>query len=187
MLGESAARLSWCYAAFELDPDVPPEGVDARAYLAGKYPPDMVEAMHGRLMRIAREEGLAFRDFSEQTVRPSTFDGHRLLAAALRDDVVRQQALADALFAAHWVRGENVGLPDVLETAATAAGMPPGWAEGVLGGVDFAAAVRAEEHLASDLGIRAVPTFVMGDRLMVSGAQSAAVLADAVREALRIV
>ena len=134
MLGESAARLSWRCAAFELDPNVPPEGVDARAYMAGNYPPDMVEAMHGRLMRIAREEGLAFRDFSEQTVRPNTFDGHRLLAAALRDGVARQQALAGELFAAHWVRGENVGLPDVLVTAATTAGMPRERAEGVLGG-----------------------------------------------------
>jgi predicted DsbA family dithiol-disulfide isomerase len=186
MLGESAARLSWRCAAFELDPNVPPEGVDARAYMAGNYPPDMVEAMHGRLMRIAREEGLAFRDFSEQTVRPNTFDGHRLLAAALRDGVARQQALAGELFAAHWVRGENVGLPDVLVTAATTAGMPRERAEGVLGGKDFAAAVRAEERLAFDLGIRAVPTFVIDERLRVSGAQSPAVLADAVREALRI-
>jgi len=39
--------------------------------------------------------------------------------------------------------------------------------------------VRAEDRLASDLGIRAVPTFVIADRLMVSGAQSPQVLADA--------
>jgi predicted DsbA family dithiol-disulfide isomerase len=186
ILGEGAAQLSWRYAAFELDPNVPPEGVDARVYLAGKYPADMVAAMHGRLTRIAGEEGLPIRDFGEQSVRPNTFDGHRLLAAALHDGVTRQQALADELFAAHWVRGENVGLPDVLATAATAAGMPREWAEGVLGGEDFAAAVRAEERLASDLGIHAVPTFVVADRLMVSGAQPPSVLADTVREALGI-
>jgi predicted DsbA family dithiol-disulfide isomerase len=185
-LGESAAQVSWRYAAFELDPDVPREGVDARVYLAGKYPPDQVEAMHGRLTRIAREEGLPLRDFAGQSVRPNTFDGHRLLAAALHDGVARQQALADELFAAHWVRGENVGLADVLVTAATAAGMPPEWAQDVLGGEDSATAVHAEERLASELGIRAVPTFVIADRLMVSGAQSPAVLAGAVREALGI-
>jgi len=184
LLGESATQPSWRYAAFELDPDVPPEGVDGAAYLSAKYPPDMVEAMHGRLLRIARQEGLPFRDLAEQSVRPNTFDGHRLLTAAQRDGGARQQALADALFAAHWVRGENVGLPDVLATAATAAGMPPGWAEDVLGGDDFAAEVRAEERLASHLGIHAVPTFVIADRLMVSGAQPPAVLADAVREAM---
>jgi predicted DsbA family dithiol-disulfide isomerase len=61
--------------------------------------------------------------------------------------------------------------------------MPTAAVDAVLNGDDYAAAVRAEERLASDLGIRAVPTFVIADRLMVSGAQSPQVLADAVRQA----
>ena len=180
MLGESAAQVSWRYAAFELDSNVPHGGVDARAYMEGRYAPDMVEAMHERLARIAREEGLSF---GAQSIRPNTFDAHRLLAAALHDGAVQQQALADELFAAHWARGENVGHAAVLADAAAAAGMAAGSADAVLGGDDYAAAVRAEEHLAADLGIRAVPTFVIADRLMVSGAQPPQVLAQAVREA----
>jgi len=183
MLGGTAAQVSWRYAAFELDPNVPREGVDARAYLEGRYAPDVVEAMHERLARIAREEGLPFRDRGAQPVRPNTFDAHRLLTAALHDGAESQQALADELFAAHWARGENVGLAAVLAAAATAAGMPAARAEAVLGGGDYAAAVRAEEQVAADLGVHAVPTFVIADRLAVSGAQPPQVLADAVREA----
>ncbi len=118
-----------------------------------------------------------------QSVRPNTFDAHRLLTAALHDGAALQQALADELFAAHWSRGQNVGLGAVLAEAAEAVGMPVGSADAVLGGDDYAAEVRTEERLASDLGIRAVPTFVIADRLMVSGAQSPRVLADAVRQA----
>ena len=160
LLGDAAAEVSWRYAAFELDPNVPREGVDARAYMQGKYPPAMMAEMHERLADIARREGLPF---GVQPVRPNTFDAHRLLAAALHHGEALQQALADELFAAHWNRGQNVGLGSVLAAAA--------------------AAVRAEERLASDLGIHAVPTFVIADRLMVSGAQSPQVLADAVRQA----
>jgi predicted DsbA family dithiol-disulfide isomerase len=183
MLGDTAAQVSWRYGAFELDPNVPHEGVDARAYMEGRYAPDMVEAMHERLARIAREEGLPFRDLGAQSVRPNTFDAHRLLTAALQEGAEFQQALADELFAAHWARGENVGLATVLAAAAAVAGMPIERAEAVLGGDDYAAAVRAEEHLAANLGIHAVPTFVIADRLMVSGAQPSQVLAQAVREA----
>jgi len=61
--------------------------------------------------------------------------------------------------------------------------MPASAADAVLNGDDYAAEVRAEERLASDLGIHAVPTFVIADRLMVSGAQSPQVLADAIRQA----
>ena len=183
LLGEAAAQVSWRYGAFELDPNVPPEGVDARAYMKGRYPPDLVEEMHERIARIARNEGLPLGDFGAQAVRPNTFDAHRLLAAALGDGPARQQALADELFAAYWSRGENVGLAAVLGGAASAAGMPAAAVAAVLGGDDQAGAVRAEQRLAAELGIRAVPTFVIADRLMVSGAQSPQVLADAVRQA----
>ena len=181
MLGDTAAQVSWRYAAFELDPNVPREGLDVRAYMEGRYPPAMMAEMHERLARIARQEGLPF---GAQPLRPNTFDAHRLLTAALHDGVALQQALADELFAAHWSRGENVGLEAVLAAAAAAVGMPSDRAEAVLNGDDYAAEVRAEERLASDRGIHAVPTFVIADRLMVSGAQSPQVLADAVREAL---
>jgi predicted DsbA family dithiol-disulfide isomerase len=180
LLGDVAAQVSWRYAAFELDPNVPPEGVEARAYMQGKYPPAMMAEMQERLAHIARQEGLPF---GAQAVRPNTFDAHRLLGAAMHDGAALQQALADELFAAHWSRGENVGLAGVLADAAAAVGMPASAADAVLNGDDYAAEVRAEERLASDLGIHAVPTFVIADRLMVSGAQSPQVLADAIRQA----
>ena len=74
--------------------------------MQGRYPPAMMAEMHERLARIARQEGLPF---GAQSVRPNTFDAHRLLTAALHDGVALHQALADELFAAHWSRGENVG------------------------------------------------------------------------------
>jgi len=180
LLGDAAAEVSWRYAAFELDPNVPREGVDARAYMQGKYPPAMMAEMHERLAGIARQEGLPF---GAQPVRPNTFDAHRLLTAALHHGVALQQTLADELFAAHWSRGQNVGLGAVLAAAAAAVGVPAAGVDAALNSDDCAAAVRAEERLASDLGIHAVPTFVIADRLMVSGAQSPQVLADAIRQA----
>ncbi len=180
LLGAAAAQVSWRYAAFELDPNVPHEGVEARVYMQGKYPPAMVAEMQERLAQIARQEGLPF---GAQAVRPNTFAAHRLLGAALHDGAALQQALADELFAAHWSRGENIGLSGVLAAAAAAVGMPASAVDAVLNGHDQAAEVRAEERLATVLGIHAVPTFVIADRLMVSGAQSPQVLADAVRQA----
>jgi predicted DsbA family dithiol-disulfide isomerase len=44
--------------------------------------------------------------------------------------------------------------------------------------------VRAEERRAQESGIRAVPTFVIGGRFAVSGAQPPEALARAVRHAL---
>jgi predicted DsbA family dithiol-disulfide isomerase len=184
LLGESAAQVSWRYGAFELDPTVPAEGIDAQEHLKGKYAPHLIAEMNERLAGIAHDEGLPLRDLGAPSVRPNTFDAHRLLAAALPDGVARQQALGDELFAAYWARGENVGLRDVLADAAAAAGLSPELVATVLDGDDYAVAVRAEERLAADLGIRAVPGFVIADRFLVSGAQPPAALAEAVRKAL---
>ncbi len=122
-LGADAQAFAWRYGAFELDPGVPPEGVDRDAYMAGRYDPATVKAMGERLAQIARREGLQMADPATLRVRPSTFAAHRLMTAALEAGVGVQQALGDALFAAYWGRGEDIGDHGVLAAAAQAAGM----------------------------------------------------------------
>ncbi len=163
---------------------MPPEGVDRDAYMSARHDPAAVRAMGERLRRIAADEGLQMGDPATLTVRPSTFAAHRLMTAALRTGADVQQLLGDALFAAHWSRGENVGDHAVLAAAARAAGMDGAAAAALLAGDELAAEVRAEEHEASLLGIHAVPTFVFADRFTVSGAQEPALLAQAARQAL---
>jgi predicted DsbA family dithiol-disulfide isomerase len=183
-LGADAEAFTWRYGAFELDPNVPPEGMDRDAYLHGRYDAATVKAMGERLAQIARREGLQMADPGALAVRPNTFAAHRLMTAALEAGVDVQQALGDALFAAHWGRGEDVGDRGVLATAARAAGMDAAVSVELLAGDAFAADVRAQEREAAQSGIRAVPTFVFDGRSAVSGAQDPEVLAQTARQAL---
>ena len=184
LLGADAEAFTWRYAAFELDPNVPPEGMDRDAYMAGRYDPAAVKAMGERLGQIARREGLQLADPATLTVRPNTFAAHRLMTAALEVGVRVQQALGDALFAAYWSRGEDIGDHRVLAAAAEAAGMDGVTAAELLAGDAFAVDVRAQEREAARSGIRAVPTFVFDNHAAVSGAQDPAALAAAARRAL---
>jgi predicted DsbA family dithiol-disulfide isomerase len=183
-LGDLAAEVRWRYGAFELDPTVPAEGVDARAYLEAKYDATTVAEIHSRLAGVAAAEGLPLRDMDAQAMRPNTFAAHRLLTAALEAGSDVQQALADGLFRAYWAEGRDVGDLDVLADVAEAAGLPGARALDVLAGDDFADDVRAEERRALESGIHAVPTFVIGRRVAISGAQPPEALALAVRHAL---
>jgi len=179
-----AAEVEWRYGAFELDPTIPVEGVDARAYLEAKYDAAMVEEIHSRLASVAAGEGLPLRDLEAQAMRPNTFAAQRLLTAALEFGPSVQQALADGLFHAYWAEGRDIGDHEVLAGLAEAAGVPAARVADVLAGGDYAAEVRAEERRAQESGIHAVPTFVIDGRFAVSGAQPPEALARAVRHAL---
>jgi len=183
-LGADAEAFTWRYRAFELDPNVPPEGIDRDVYMHGRYDAAAVKAMGESLAQIARREGLQMADPATQALRPNTFAAHRLMTAALEAGVGVQQALGDALFAAHWGRGEDIGDRGVLVAAAQAAGMDAAVSVELLAGDAFAADVRAQEREAAQSGIHAVPTFVFDGRSAVSGAQDPEVLAQTARRAL---
>jgi predicted DsbA family dithiol-disulfide isomerase len=149
--------------------------------------------MAGHLGDAAAADGLPLLDLRTLERRPSTFLAHRLLAGALEEgedeegDVVRrslQQRVGLGLLAAYWARGEDVGDREVVERIGEAVGMP---AERVVAALDddlTATSVRLEESRAAELGIRAVPTFVFGGRIAVSGAQQPQALVDAARRVL---
>ena len=180
--------LTWRFAAFELDPTVPPEGMAFAPYLEGKYGPGVIEGMAARLGEAAAADGLPLVDLRDLERRSSTFLAHRLLLGALEDaedaEQTLQQRLGLGLLSAYWARGEDVGDRAVLEDLAEAAGMPAERVAAALDGDLTATAVRRDERRAAELGIRAVPTFVFGGRFAVSGAQSPVALADAARRAL---
>ncbi len=183
-LGAAAARVTWRYGAFELDPGVPPQGADAGEYLAARYDATTVAAIQARLADVFAAEGLPVRNLAAQVRRPNTFAAHRLLTAALADGPEVQHAVGDGLFRAHWVDGADVGEPEVLVAIARRAGVPEARAREALSDDRFAAAARGEERRAHEAGIHAVPTFVLGGQLTVTGAQPPAALAAAVRQAL---
>ncbi len=179
--------MTWRYGAFELDPSVPAEGVDAAEYLARKYDATVVDSINERLRAIADSEGLPMAGSPVSGVRPNTFNAHRLLTAALAEGgEAVQQALADGLFRACWAQGRDTGDVEVLVELAGEAGLGADRAREILVGNDYAEAVRAEERAAREAGITAVPTFVLDGRLAVSGAQPSAVLAAAVRRAAEL-
>ena len=176
--------MGWRYGAFELDPTIPAEGVAARAHLEARYDAATVQSIYRRLAAVAAAEGLPLLDMAELRVRPNTFAAHRLMTEALARRPGTQQAMADALFAAYWAQGRDIGDHEVLVDVAAASGISATRAREVLAGDEHAAAVREEERQARQAGIRAVPTFVLDRRLAVSGAQAPEALAGAVRQAL---
>ena len=154
---------------FQLNPDMPPEGVDKRAYLADRFGgAHKVDAVHDRLREVARENGVALDPDVPKRI-PNTLDAHRLIHWAGLEG--RQTPLVAALFRAYWKEGRDIGNRAVLADIAAAAGMDRAVTLRLLESEADADDIRARDQDARRKGVTAVPTFLVAKTYVVSGAQ----------------
>jgi predicted DsbA family dithiol-disulfide isomerase len=159
------------YRAFELDASVPAGGMDLAEYLAHKFGgAGAVERAHDRLSHAGADVDIDFRWQGKRRV--NTFDAHRLAAWAQRAAGSEARAAVEQrLFRAYFT--DNVDISDHAALAGLAGevGLDEALAAAALAAGDDADTVRAEEAQATELGISAVPTFVIAGRWAIPGAQ----------------
>jgi predicted DsbA family dithiol-disulfide isomerase len=171
--------------AFQLNPNLPAEGVERAGYLERKFGgAERAREIYARVTDAGREVGLAF-DFDRIERQPNTLDAHRLIAWAQQRDPKAINALLERLFAAYFTEGVDIGKPDELARLAGEAGYDRGEAAKLLAGDTGRREVTAAEEQARRLGITGVPLFIFNQRLAVSGAQPPEVLLDAMAQAER--
>ncbi|MGG5807935.1 DsbA family oxidoreductase [Falsiroseomonas sp. CW058] len=164
---------------FQLNPDMPEEGVERDAYRAAKFGSlDRSRELDAQVAEAGRAAGLSFRhDLMRRT--PNTVAAHRVIRAAEAAGV--QHAVAEALFRAYFQQGRDIGDAATLDEVAAGAGLP-GMAA-MLAGDEGRDAVLAEDMAARRGGITGVPSFLMDRHLLFSGAMPGPRMADAFRRA----
>jgi predicted DsbA family dithiol-disulfide isomerase len=172
--------VSW--RPFQLDPTIPPEGMDRKTYMLGKFgSEERLREAHARIVPLGEADGIDFA-FDAIKVSPNTLDAHRVIrwAGSAGSDV--QNKLVRSLFRAYFERGENVGDHAVLTQAAKEAGMDAAVVETLLASDADREAVANEAATASRMGITGVPCFLFESKYAVMGAQDSSTLADAIRQ-----
>ncbi len=165
---------------FELNPDMPPEGENIVDHVIRKYGITVEDSERNRTMLAEIGQGLGFTfNISPERRIYNTFDAHRVLHWA--GEQGRQQALNMALFREYFTEGNNPSDPEVLRRAAGSVSLDADEAAAIAASDRYADAVRAEERLYQDAGISAVPTFIVNERYMISGAQEPEMLVKAFR------
>jgi predicted DsbA family dithiol-disulfide isomerase len=160
---------------FELNPDVPVEGVDRETYMAAKMPDQArLQQAHAELERLGEASGIRFR-FELISRIPNTRRSHLLIAHAARSGL--QAAIKDRLMRAYFEEGCDIGDPDELVRLAIEVGLNASESRNVLilrSGQD--GVVAAERH-AAVLGITGVPTYIFDGQYTISGAQEVGIFA----------
>ena len=171
-------KITW--HPFQLNPDMPPEGVDRDEYVRRKFGPERAGQVYGRITAVGMEVGIPF-DFAKVTRQPNTLAAHSLIALAI--DAGKQDAVVEAFFRAFFLEGRDLTSAETLAGIAVGAGLDEGDVKAFLGSADARAHIEAEDKQAREIGVEGVPFFIFNRRLAVSGAQAPEVLLEAMLEA----
>jgi len=157
------------WRAFQLNPGMPAEGMDRKAYIDAKFgSAERSRAIYDTVRAAGAGEGISFA-FDRIKRTPNTLQSHRLIRFAGGQD--RQDETLEALFRAYFLEGRNIGDRAVLADVAEKAGLDRDEAEDYLAGDADAEAVLGEDALARRAGINGVPCFIFNGRFALSGAQ----------------
>lgn len=166
---------------FELNPDMPKEGMDRREYVEAKFGSiDNARTIYDRITEAGRDEGIAF-DFSRLSRTPNTFDAHRLIWLAGSEG--RGDTVKDALFRAYFFDAADIGDHTVLIELAVACGLDRDRVAAMLDSEEGIETVRYLEQVAHSMGVSGVPFFIFDGRVAVSGAQPPETFLEAIAKA----
>lgn len=163
-------QIRW--RAFQLNSDMPADGMLRKNYLAAKFGNRYrSDKIYEHVRRIGKTLGIAF-EFDRIQRMPNTVNAHRLVRLA--DDYGQASHIVETLFAAYFLHGLDIGNIDVLVTLGADAGLDKKETESYLRSNEDKADVREEDLHARQLGIQGVPCFMFDNQYILSGAQEPA-------------
>ena len=181
----SPVQLSW--RPYMLDPTVPIEGADYKAYMKNKFgggPNDKFKAMREMLEEKGPSVGIDFK-FDNISRRPNTLNAHRLIKWAQNNEDAGTE-VSEKLFEAFFKDGEDIGNVSVLSRIAGEVGLDEDLTQTLLDGEQDVKAVQEEIMFFRGLGISGVPTFIYNGQFAVQGAQDPDVHLDAMKKAAEV-
>lgn len=158
-------QITW--HPFRLDPQMPAGGMDRIGYLRARLGPRAEDASRA----VAERAAALGLDLNPSPRQPDTTDAHRLMHWAGLEGA--QTRVMSGLLRAHWQEGRDIGDASELAGIAAAAGMDAGLVTRLLASDADRDEIAARERHARERGISSVPTFILANRHVITGAQPA--------------
>ena len=169
------------YRCFELDPTA---GRDIKyniyESLAKKYGMSIAQAKANtqNMVQMAKESGLDYQ--MDTLILTNTFDAHRLTMYAKTKGLMKE--MVERILRAHFSESKHIGDHQTLTEMAVEVGLDREAVEKILASDEMADAVRADERLAQQYGISAVPFFLINKKYALTGAQPTDVIVQALKK-----
>jgi predicted DsbA family dithiol-disulfide isomerase len=169
LLAQDDLHFDVMWHPFQLNPDMPVEGVARQAYREQKFGgPEKAKAIDDRITATAATVGLEFH-LDRLTRTPNTVNSHRLIRMAGEESV--QDTVVEALFKAYFCEGADIGDAEILAGVGGVGGLDPDAVFKMLKSEEHRREVLAGDQMARNAGISGVPSFALQGHVLFSGAQ----------------
>ena len=167
------------WLSFQLNPDLPDEGIPREEYLERKFGPGHSHS-YARVAGVGKDVGIGFA-FDHIRVQPNTLNAHRLMIYGAKQG--REDEVAENLFRAYFLEGANLTDKAELASIGERAGLDRAALAAYLASEDDREIVLRADLDARRAGINSVPFFVFNRRIAVSGAEAPETLLQAMLDA----
>ena len=176
---ELAFDVRW--RPFELNPDLPIEGISRRDYRTAKFGSwERSLALDAEVRAAGAGDGLDFRHALQERT-PNTLASHALVALAA--GAGRQDEVIEALFAAYFTEGRDVGDVGTLVAIGAAHGLDAAAARAAVTDEALRARLHAEARGHARGGVNGVPSVLLNGFALFSGARDPETIEAVLREA----
>lgn len=177
-LPEIDVTLRW--HPYELNPRLAMGGENLREHLSKKYGTNLEASQQARktLTELGHEVGFDFNFFDDMRIY-NTRKAHQLLLWANQQN--KQLPLTLALWKAYFQQGKAIDEDDVLLELAHEVGLERAACQQILADDSWAKAVANTEQQWLQAGIHAVPTLIIEQKYLISGAQTSDILLEVIQ------
>lgn len=166
--GNHPFNIQW--HPFQLNPEMPLQGVDRREYLERKFGnKDLAIKAYAPVLEHAALAGLNLK-LEKIMKTPNTLSAHRLIFWAWQEGV--QNAVVSAIFKAYFVEGKDIGENNVLVNISHNTGIDKILVDRLLTGTNDREHVIETDKGAREMGINSAPTFILNGKHVITGAQN---------------
>ncbi len=176
------AQVVW--RPYQLNPQLPEEGVDREAYYNARFPDrERRAAVTQVLNESAAEDGIQW-NLGSAPVMPNTNAAHRLIRWAQTAGC--QEAVLEGVLAAYFTDGKDIGDPVVLADIGAEAGMDRLIILKLLSEGADKDTITREHMMAHEAGVSGVPFMIFDGKIAVSGAEPPERLVKALDKAVEL-
>jgi predicted DsbA family dithiol-disulfide isomerase len=184
ILEKERLHFTVAWHPFQLNPDMPEEGVERAKYRIAKFGSlERSQQLDQRITETAAAVGLDFH-LDRLTRTPNTLNAHRVIRLAGQKGV--QDGVVEALFEGYFVHGADLGDTRKLAELGHKGGLEYDAVVALLAGDEGRREALGGDQMARNCGIQGVPSFALQGHVLFSGAVPAEEMAQAFHRAWEI-